>query len=134
MAAFQQWQVAPTASTNHLTRFSHMPRQVAQVLFNRGLTDLAKAEQFIAGQWDDANSFMMKDMGKAVTRLRQAIRSGEPIAVYGDFDADGVTSTALMVETLRALGADVRPYIPHRVDEGYGLNAEAIEQLAAVTP
>ena len=104
MAAFQQWQIAPTVLVNHLTRFSHMPRQVAQVLFNRGLTDLAKAEQFIAGQWDDDNPFMMKDMGKAVTRLRQAIRSGEPIAVYGDFDADCVTSTALVVERLTTTG------------------------------
>lgn len=130
MTVGQQWQVAPIAPANHLTRFSHMPRPVAQVLFNRGLTDLKEAEQFIAGQWGDDNPFAMKGVDRAVTRLRQAIRSAGPIAIYGDFDADGVTSTALLVETLRALGANVRPYIPHRVDEGYGLNVEALDELA----
>jgi len=69
-------------------------------------------------------------MNEAVTRLRQAIRQREPIAVYGDFDADGVTATALLVETLSALGAQTEPYIPHRVDEGYGLNEGALCKLA----
>jgi single-stranded-DNA-specific exonuclease len=107
-----------------------MPRPVAQILFNRGLTDPEKAEQFIVGQYDDDNPFIMKGIDRAVTRLRRAIRGAEPIAIYGDFDADGVTSTALLVEMLRNLGADVRPYIPHRVDEGYGLNVEALDELA----
>jgi single-stranded-DNA-specific exonuclease len=70
-------------------------------------------------------------MNEAVTRLRQAIRRGEPVAIYGDFDADGVTATALLVETLSALGARVKPYIPHRVDEGYGLNTDALRHLAS---
>ena len=69
-------------------------------------------------------------MNEAVTRLRQAIRQREPIAVYGDFDADGVTATALLVETLSALRAQAEPYIPHRVDEGYGLNKSALRELA----
>lgn len=69
-------------------------------------------------------------MNEAVTRLRQAIRQREPIAVYGDFDADGVTATVLLVETLSALGAQAEPYIPHRVDEGYGLNKGALRELA----
>jgi single-stranded-DNA-specific exonuclease len=69
-------------------------------------------------------------MNEAVTRLRQAIRQQEAIAVYGDFDADGVTATALLVETLSALGAQTVPYIPHRVDEGYGLNKGALRELA----
>ncbi|MCK4316387.1 MAG: single-stranded-DNA-specific exonuclease RecJ, partial [Anaerolineae bacterium] len=61
------------------------------------------------------------------------LRASEPIAVYGDFDADGVTATALLVQTLRALGGRVRPYIPHRVDEGYGLHKETLTQLARDT-
>jgi single-stranded-DNA-specific exonuclease len=69
-------------------------------------------------------------MNQAVDRIRRAIRKGEPIAVYGDFDADGVTATALLAITLQALGARVHPYIPHRVEEGYGLNIPAIEELA----
>jgi single-stranded-DNA-specific exonuclease len=61
--------------------------------------------------------------------LIRSIRRREPIAVYGDFDADGVTSTALLVQALTSLGADVQPYIPHRVDEGYGLNLNALRKL-----
>ncbi|NJN43991.1 MAG: hypothetical protein HC806_04205 [Anaerolineae bacterium] len=57
------------------------------------------------------------------------IQTGQQLAVYGDYDADGVTSTALLVQTLSALGANVRPYIPNRFDEGYGLNNDALTQL-----
>ena len=130
MTVVQQWQVLPPAPGSRLDQFSHMPRTVAQVLFNRGLGDPEKADQFIAGELFDDDPFTMKGISKAVTRVREAIRNTEPIAVYGDFDADGVTSTALLVETLRSLGADVHPYIPHRVDEGYGLRVEALDELA----
>jgi single-stranded-DNA-specific exonuclease len=130
MTTAQRWQVASAATTDYLARFSDMPRQIAQILFNRGLTDPEQAQQFIACQYDDDNPFKLKGMHKAVTGLREAIRGGKPMAVYGDFDADGVTSTVLMVEVLRALGAQAKPYIPHRLDEGYGLNAEALDALA----
>ena len=86
-------------------------------------------EAFLAGLARVDNPFRLRGMNEAVERIRHAIRAWEPIAVYGDFDADGVTSTALMVQTLSALGADVRPYIPHRVDEGYGLNNGALAEL-----
>ena len=130
MTVVQQWQIAPPAPESHLVQSSHMPRAVAQVLFNRGLGDFEKAERFLDGQYHDDNPFRLKGVGKAVTLVRQTIRQAHPIAIYGDFDADGVTSTALLVETLRSLGADVRPYIPHRVDEGYGLRVEALDELA----
>jgi single-stranded-DNA-specific exonuclease len=64
-------------------------------------------------------------------RLREAIRSDEPIAVYGDYDVDGVSGTALLVEGLTAYGARVVPYIPHRIGEGYGVNAAALAWLRA---
>ena len=130
MTTAQRWQIASAAPIDCVSHFPHLPRQVAQILFNRGLTDPTKVEQFIACKSDDDNPFSLKDMHKAVTGLREAIRSASPIVVYGDFDADGVTSTALLVETLRALGAEASPYIPHRVDEGYGLNIEALDTLA----
>ncbi len=72
----------------------------------------------------------LRDVDVAVARIVQAIDRGEPICVYGDFDADGVTSTALMVTALQAAGGNVGPYIPDRVDEGYGLNVDAIERIA----
>src|SRR5690606_39863277 len=71
-----------------------------------------------------------QSINDALARIRRAIKTGERIVVYGDFDADGVTSTALLVQVLKAMGANVTPYIPHRVDEGYGLNAEALLKIA----
>jgi single-stranded-DNA-specific exonuclease len=68
-------------------------------------------------------------MAEAVHRIRFALDHSQPIAVYGDYDVDGVTATALLAQVLRALGGDVRPYIPNRFDEGYGLNIEALDSL-----
>jgi single-stranded-DNA-specific exonuclease len=130
MAVVQEWQLAPQAPDSLFSQFSHMPRSVAQILFNRGFSDPERVEQFLDGRYRDDNPFAIKGVNEAVTLVRTAIRNAYPIAIYGDFDADGVTSTALMVETLRALGADVHPYIPHRVDEGYGLRVEALDELA----
>jgi single-stranded-DNA-specific exonuclease len=103
---------------------------LAQVLYNRGFTNFAEAERFLEANDELGNPFHMKGINQAVTRIRQAIKGREQIIIYGDFDADGVTSTTLMVQTLTALGAVVKPYIPHRVDEGYGLNSEALLRLA----
>jgi single-stranded-DNA-specific exonuclease len=125
----KRWQVAPTALPSHIARFRHLHPITVQVLYNRGLTDPADVAAFLSGEDSEANPFDLKGMPAAVTRLRQALRAGEPIAVYGDFDADGVTATALLVQVLRALGGHVRPYIPDRA-EGYGLHKEALTQLA----
>ena len=107
-----------------------MSTLLAQILYNRGFEDPAEARRFLVAKNVCGNCFTMKDMSKAVSRLRQAIKQREPIIVYGDFDADGVTSTVLLVQVLQALNAVVKPYIPHRVDEGYGLNSEALLKLA----
>ncbi len=103
---------------------------LAQVLYNRGFTNFAEAERFLEANDELSNPFQMKGINQAVARIRQAIKAHEQVIIYGDFDADGVTSTTLMVQTLTALGAVVKPYIPHRVDEGYGLNSEALLRLA----
>ena len=126
----KRWIVAPKVSTSHLARLSHVSPLVVQILSNRGVTDPAMVDAFLNGEARTDNPFLIQGMNEAVERIRRAIRQGERIAVYGDFDADGVTSTALMVQVLSALGAFVRPYIPHRVDEGYGLNNRALAELA----
>lgn len=113
-----------------MVRFSPLPELVVQLLWSRGVRAPDEIEAFLAGVARVDNPFRMAGMNEAVERIRRAIRTGERIAVYGDFDADGVTATALMVQTLSALGAFVRPYIPHRVDEGYGLNNSALSELA----
>jgi single-stranded-DNA-specific exonuclease len=103
---------------------------LVQVLYNRGQDTAESVRAFLEGG-DSAlhNPFSMSGMNEAVARIRRAITKGETIAIYGDFDADGVTSTALLTQALTALGGHVRPYIPNRVDEGYGLNAEALRAL-----
>jgi single-stranded-DNA-specific exonuclease len=106
----------------------HAPLLV-QLLANRGIQDPSEAQAFLEGRVSQNDPFKMKGIPDAVTRLRQAIRAGEQIAVYGDFDTDGVTATALLVQVLSALGARAQPYIPHRVDEGYGLNLDALREL-----
>jgi len=126
----KRWQVAPPPPPGHTARFPGLSPLIVQLLYNRGLSTPYEVQAFLKGDWPEDNPFRLKGMNVAATRLRQAIRQREPIAVYGDFDADGVTATALLVETLSALGAQAEPYIPHRVDEGYGLNKGALRELA----
>jgi len=125
----KRWIIAPPVPPGHLAQLSSLPPLLAQLLYNRGLRTTADVRAFLQPTIDDANPFLLTGMADAVSRLRHAIRRAEPIAIYGDYDVDGVTATALLVQTLRALGANVRPYIPHRVEEGYGLNMTAMENL-----
>jgi single-stranded-DNA-specific exonuclease len=126
----KRWQVAPKAPPSHRARFPDLHPIIIQMLYNRGITHPDDVSAFLDGEAEDVNPFALPGMANAVTRIRRALRNGETIAVYGDFDADGVTATALLVQTLQALGGDVRAYIPHRVDEGYGLHKEALTELA----
>ncbi len=119
----------PPAVRSRLRGISSSPI-VAQVLYNRGLADPERARAFLRGTLPLHDPFRLKDLPEAVARIRQAIQRGEPIAVYGDFDADGVTATVLLVQTLQVMGGKVQPYIPDRVDEGYGLNEQALGKLA----
>ncbi len=125
----KRWRVAPPVSAEDLARFPGLQPLLVQLLHNREIHDPGEAQGFLQGQTPGPSPFKLKGMNQAVSRLSIAIRSGEPIAVFGDFDADGVTATVLMVQALSALGAQVTPYIPSRVDEGYGLNIEALRGL-----
>jgi single-stranded-DNA-specific exonuclease len=126
----KRWRISPPVPSDQAARFQNFHPVVAQILFNRGYTDPDAAKAFLLGQTPPGNPFTMLGMKEAVPRIRWAIRKQELVVVYGDFDADGVTSTALLVTALRALGANVKPYIPHRVDEGYGLNSDALRKIA----
>ena len=102
----------------------------AQVLVNRGYVTEAEARGFLEGTLFDLPSpFLLKGMTEAVDRLVGALLKGEKVAVFGDYDVDGVTSTALLYSFLGRLGCDVVYYLPDRVEEGYGVNASAVEKL-----
>jgi len=104
----------------------------ARVLSARGHVDPALAGAFLEARLADLpDPFSMKGMRGAVDRILRALDAGERIAAYGDYDVDGVTSTALFAGFLRAAGGDVVTYTPHRLVEGYGLNRAAVEKLAA---
>ena len=125
-----QWLLPPALPAARLREFRGMSPVLAQILCNRGLTAPEDAGRFLQGAGAAVDPFALKDMQRAVGRIRQALRQGEAIVVYGDFDADGVSATALLLQTLNALGGCARAYIPHRVSEGYGLNRAALARLA----
>lgn len=105
-------------------------RVLRQLLYNRGITTSEDARRFLeAEQPPETLPSAMLGIPQAVDRLVFALQKQESIAIYGDYDADGVTATALLVRFLENLGAVVQGYIPHRFDEGYGLNKEALTSL-----
>lgn len=105
----------------------------AQLLVNRGLVDIGRASSFLSPSLKDLHDpCLMKDMDKAVERVIRAIESEEKIAVYGDYDVDGTTSTALLCLFFREIGVRVECYIPDRLSEGYGLNGPALKRLSEI--
>jgi single-stranded-DNA-specific exonuclease len=114
-----------------LAQFPHLPRLIVQILYNRGFTQPQETDDFLAHRCTADDPWALKGMAAAVERLRRAIAEQELLAVYGDYDVDGVTATTIMVQALKALGVRVQAYIPNRFDEGYGLNNEALAELAA---
>ena len=126
----RRWKVLPPAPDERLADIAGLPPLVAQLLYNRGVTEPAQVEPFLAADKQlHGDPLLLPDIEKAIARIYHAMLSGENIAAYGDFDVDGVCGTALLVQGLSFLGAKVTPYIPHRVKEGYGLNPASLESL-----
>ena len=128
-----QWQVAtpdPAAQVRLAAQLSLSPL-LCQVLINRGITDATSARTFLTPSLHDLHDpYQILGMDAAVRRITAAVQQGEPMAVYGDYDVDGVTAAALLMTFFEELGLRVASYIPEREGEGYGLNAEAMHQLA----
>ncbi len=104
-----------------------LPSIVIKLLVNRGITSPEQASVFLKPLLTSLHDpFLLKDMDKAVARLNTARARGETVLVYGDYDVDGVTSTAVVYRLLKKLGIKAMSYIPHRMDEGYGLNYEIV--------
>ena len=127
----KKWNIAPAPTPDVAAELGGYSSIVARALAQRGLTTRAAAEVFLVGETaGSTDPLQLTGVPETVERLGRALARREKIAVYGDYDVDGVTATALLVQVLTALGGDVRPYIPHREDEGYGLNHEALRTLA----
>ena len=125
-----RWQIPPRLPAERLARTKDLSPLMAQLLYNRGITEPDQVEPFLAA--DErllADPFLLPDMDKAVDRIYRALLSGENITVYGDFDADGITATALLTQSISSFGGKVTPYIPRRMEEGYGLNHAALKSL-----
>ena len=105
-------------------------KNIAKILNARNITDLTSVKKYFSDEYEEGyDPFLMHDMKKAVDRINEAIENEEKILVYGDYDADGITSTVLLVETLISMGANVSSYIPNRFEEGYGPNKEAFTKI-----
>lgn len=128
----KRWLIAPPLTPQAGDNLSAYPPLLRQILFNRGYATQSEATAFLEARAGfDTNPFQMTGMQASVERIRKAVAAGELIAIYGDYDVDGVTATALLVQTIQALGGKVRAYIPRRFEEGYGLNPEALDTLKA---
>lgn len=116
----------------HLVESLAINPVVAQIMATRGHTDVFYARRFLSKSLSDLRQpINLPGVASAAGLIRCAIENHKTICIYGDYDVDGVTGTAILIRTLRHLGADVFPYIPHRIEEGYSLNDEAIRHIAA---
>lgn len=128
-----QWQLAPqpaAADAHALSETLGVPPFLATLLLQRGINDQADYDAFVHPDTSRLHDpFALHDMDKAVARILKAIEQNEKITIYGDYDVDGLTSSAIMLETLQSLGADPDVFIPDRFTDGYGPNAEVYAYL-----
>ena len=129
-----RWSLAPAqpALAGFLAGRLRLSPLLAQCLLNRGLSEPEEIARFLEPRLKDlTDPFRLPDMGVAVDRLFAARAAGQRVAIFGDYDVDGVTATALLAEVLEALGWTVGHYLPHRMDEGYGLSRGAVENCVS---
>ncbi len=128
----KRWVIASPITFQADQALVKFPPILKQILFNRGMATDAEARAFLKAEPNaNGDPFQLIGMRATVDRICHALEYDEPIAIYGDYDVDGVTATALLVQTLEGFGANVRGYIPNRFDEGYGLNTDALDALQA---
>lgn len=121
------WQFTPQVEDEDFTKIAKkagLGPEVARLLYSRGVKDQEALSRFLTPTLDDLHDpYLLHDMDKAVERIRRAIEDGEFILIYGDYDADGMTSASIVKESLEQLGAEVAVYLPNRFTDGYGPNA-----------
>src|SRR4030043_13282 len=124
----KQWVVHPPhPDAAELAKSLKVSPLLAQVLINRGIADVRTGSVFLRPKLNELISpELMPGVKPAVSRIKKAVKAGERITIYGDYDVDGITGAAILWQLLTLLGADVNYYVPHRIDEGYGLHEEAV--------
>ena len=129
---YKEWKIAhPCPEGREKLERAGVPSLLAAILSARGVVEPEQARKLLTpGEEPLADPMGMRDMDRAVRRIQRALQEKEMIAVYGDYDVDGITSTCLLTDCLRRMGGRVIPYIPDRLEEGYGLNQEAVSALA----
>ena len=132
MTHTKRWNIPPLITPEADSALIAFPPILRQILYNRGYATDAEARAYLNAKPNvSTDPFEMTGMRAAIDRIQYAVAHHEPIAIYGDYDVDGVTATALLVQTLQFLNANVRGYIPNRFEEGYGLNNNALDELKA---
>ena len=128
----RRWVIHKPLSEKEKTKFPDIHPVILQLLFNRGITSRRQMENFLSARFESISSpFDLTDMDKAVARVLKALKEGEKITVYADYDADAVTACAVLYLGLERMGAQkLAYYIPDRFEEGYGVNLQAVEQIA----
>jgi single-stranded-DNA-specific exonuclease len=132
-SARKTWQLRPAdpAASGRLASAAKTSQVVAQLLINRDVTDAAAARAFLDAPLSGLHSpELLPGATEAADRIVRAVAAGRNVCVYGDYDVDGTTGTALLLGLLKLMGAEPEFYVPNRLDEGYGVNREAIRQLA----
>lgn len=127
-----RWHLTPRAGRGQLRTLGDLDPLLAQLLYNRGLIEPAEARRFLTAEREPlGDCWALAGLPEALERLSVAIAADELVAIYGDYDVDGLTATALLCSTLRHFGARVLPFIPHRERDGYGLQDEPLARLGA---
>ncbi|MCK4540396.1 single-stranded-DNA-specific exonuclease RecJ [Candidatus Parcubacteria bacterium] len=128
----KKWQILPKIKEEIISEYSEYLPLVLQLLYNRGIKGKEEIKYFLEGDYEknSHDPFLFQDMKQAVDLTIDHIKKGNKITIYGDYDADGVTSSAILVELFKLFKADTDVYIPHRVNEGYGVNRSAVDLIA----
>ena len=128
-----KWELAdnaPSLTVDNLEKELGISRILATLLAQQGIDSTEQAKKFFEPSMEEIHDpTLLHDMDKAVERIEQAVEKQEQITIYGDYDADGITSTSLMYETLLSIGANVNYYVPNRFTDGYGPNMDAYQRL-----
>ena len=125
----KRWLPPPSADGHRLP--ADLPAAAVQLLLSRGIGNAQQLQRFLNPTGLPHPAGLLAGVEDALPRLARAVRSGETVAVFGDFDVDGITGTAILAETLSRLGARVIPYLPHPIEEGHGMSAIAVQRLVA---